>query len=406
VKRRIMFVDDEPRVLQGLRRMLRSMSTEWEMFFCEGGEEALAQLEKQPVDVVVSDIRMPKIDGVQLFGQVRQLYPDTVRIALSGQTSEEALLRTVGTVHQFLSKPCDAQVLRSTVARICALQDMLADQELKSLVARMTSLPPLPTLYAELLKVLEEPSASGKTIGKVIARDVSMTAKILQLSNSAFFGARRSVSDPAEAVTILGLHTIKNLILVAQLFSQFEQLRHHGTMLEALWTHSLQTSVLARELCRLEGSDTHTTDDAATGGMLHDVGKIILAAEFGEEYATLTIKTAEGGLHLVDVETQTLGSGHPQVGAYLLGIWGLPTMVVEAVAFHHDLQDYMADRFSAVLGVYAANLLVHESENPGSPAIPTGIAALTRLGFGERLDTWRTACQGVRRGLQERQAAG
>jgi putative nucleotidyltransferase with HDIG domain len=405
VKRRVMFVDDEPRVLQGLRRMLRSMSSEWEMFFCEGGEQALEQLGRQPVDVLVSDIRMPKVDGVQLFAQVRANYPDTVRIALSGQTSEEALLRTVGTVHQFLSKPCDAQVLRSTVTRICALQEMMASQELKGLVGSMKSLPPLPSLYIELMKIIEDPNATGKTIGHVIAQDVSMTAKILQLSNSAFFGGRRSISDPAEAVVVLGLHTIRNLILTAHLFSHFEKAHLHGLSMEALWAHSLETSALARRLCRLEGSDPHTTDDAAAGGILHDVGKIVLAVEYKDDYDALLAKAIDEGRPLAAVETEALGSNHAEVGAYLLGIWGLPTMVVEAVAFHHDLRDYMTDRFSAVLGVYAANLLQHEIEDPSHQSIAWGLAPLTKLGLGHRLETWRQCSREAHSELQERPEA-
>lgn len=390
-KRRVMFVDDEQRVLEGLRRMLRPLKDEWEMTFCTGGEDALRHLAEQPVDVVVSDIRMPRMDGVQLFNEIVRLHPRTVRIALSGQTSEEAMLRAVGTVHQFLSKPCDADVLRSTVTRICALQDMLASEDLRTLVARMKSLPALPALYNQLTEALQSPNASGKTVGRVIAKDVAMTAKVLQLVNSAFFGVQRSMSDPAEAVTRLGMNTIKNLVLSFGVFSRLEGPPLLNMQMERLWEHSLQVSLLARSLCRLEGSDIHTADDAATGGMLHDVGKVILAAEFATEYDRLLGQSPEAGLSTVELEQRALGCTHAQVGAYLLGIWGLPTTVVEAVAFHHDLRDYLADRFSAVLAVFAADVLVNEASGTGEVA--AGLATLQELGFEERLPVWRRHMQ-------------
>src|SRR5216683_1384998 len=230
MKKRILFVDDEVNVLQGLRRMLNPMRHEWEMVFVESGQEALALLAQAPCDVIVSDMRMPGsdmrmpgMDGTQLLTQVMERFPLTVRIILSGYADSAMILKAVGPVHQYLAKPCDAATLQLTIARACALRSLLADPTLQGLVAGMQTLPSLPTLYLEVLEAVQDPQGSLERVGDIMSRDISMTAKMLQLVNSAFFGLRRHVSNPGEAVKLLGLDTIKALILSMQVFSRFDQ---------------------------------------------------------------------------------------------------------------------------------------------------------------------------------------
>ena len=239
MKKRIIFVDDEPNLLKGLSRMLRPLREEWEMLFVGSGSDALAALEKDAFDVVVSDMRMPGMDGAQLLAEVAQRYPQIVRIVLSGHMDKEMIYRSVGRAHQYLAKPCDAARLKSTVARACTIRDSLADKFLKELVAGMKSLPSLPSLYIELVEYLQSPEASIQTVGKIIARDVGMTAKILQLVNSAFFGLSRKVGSPSQAVSLLGLDTIRALVLSVQAFSQFDE-----TNLPGFHTESLLSKVL------------------------------------------------------------------------------------------------------------------------------------------------------------------
>ncbi|MBC8317540.1 MAG: response regulator [Desulfobulbaceae bacterium] len=120
-KKRILFVDDEPNILVGLRRMLRSLRKEIDMEFAESGKEALQVMSKASFDVVVSDMRMPGMDGAELLTEVRRLYPDTIRIILSGYAAAEAIMRTETIVHQFLHKPCEPQNIKDTLLRSCQL---------------------------------------------------------------------------------------------------------------------------------------------------------------------------------------------------------------------------------------------------------------------------------------------
>src|ERR1017187_6368046 len=111
----LLFVDDEVRVLQGLQRQLYGMRNEWNMNFKEGGAKALDFMASAPVDVIVTDMMMPGMDGAQLLTEVMKRHPDTIRIVLSGHADREAILRLVGPAHQYLSKPCDAEELRNAI---------------------------------------------------------------------------------------------------------------------------------------------------------------------------------------------------------------------------------------------------------------------------------------------------
>src|SRR5688572_19191961 len=220
--KRILFVDDEPLVLSGLRRMLDDFQDDWEMEFAEGGLRALEFLRSQPFDVIVTDIRMPGLDGVELLTRVRCEYPDMTRICLSGQSSEENSLKVVGLAHQFLSKPCDPLLLEATVVRACALRDHLLDPALRKALASMESIPALPASYEAVTAELNRPQPSLAKLGELIGQDAAMTAKILQLVNSSFFGLGRRVSNANEAVALLGLRTVHALVLSTGLFSHLQ----------------------------------------------------------------------------------------------------------------------------------------------------------------------------------------
>jgi DNA-binding NtrC family response regulator len=205
MQKRILFVDDEPNVLAGLRRSLYSMREEWLMEFAASGPDALAAMERQVFDVVVTDMRMPGMDGAQLLNEVRERFPQTVRMVLSGQCDREAILNSVGPTHQYLSKPCDAEQLRSKIGQAFALRDLLENPVVQKVVSQLKDIPSLPALYQQILEELRSRDPSPAKVGKLIAKDMGMTAKTLQLVNSAFFGLRCHVSNPVQAANLLGL---------------------------------------------------------------------------------------------------------------------------------------------------------------------------------------------------------
>ncbi len=392
--KKILFVDDQPSVLQGLQRMLYGMRGEWDTSFAGSGQEALDLLEGERFDVIVSDMRMPGMDGAQLLAEVRERYPYIVRIVLSGYSDQETVLRSVAAAHQYLSKPCDVATLKSTVSRACSLRNILSNETVRRCISTLKSLPSLPSLYVSLLNELRSPSPSIAKVGEVISSDVGMTAKILQLVNSAFFGISQHVSSPTQAVNLLGLETIKALVLSAQVFSQFEAQRLPAHLASHLWDHSLATGAYARVIARLEDSNVQTSDHAFVAGLLHDVGKLVLAVNLFDRYSKALDLSERERLPLVNAELKTMGVSHAEVGGYLLGLWGLPDPIVEAVAFHHYPGECPAENFIPLTAVHVANVIQHEMHPDATEVVSQAdLDYLGRLGLGKRFDVWRDACE-------------
>jgi HD-like signal output (HDOD) protein/ActR/RegA family two-component response regulator len=388
-RRRILFVDDEAKLLDGLRRMLYPMRKEWDMVFAASAKEALEALALDPFEVLVTDMRMPGMDGATLLDEVVKIYPEIVRLVLSGQSDQEMSIRSAKTAHQYLTKPCSAELLKTTLDRIFALRRLLAGRSLKRLVSGMTTLPSLPDVYQKLVQTLQSPEVSANDIGDVIASDIAMTAKVLQLANSAFFGASRAFSHPAEATRYLGIDTIKALVLTIGIFAQFRGPKAANALLEKLQSHSLHTARISQMIAKAEGIEKGIADDAFLGGIMHDVGKLVLISKDPEMYeGALTLARAEK-LDLDPVEREAFGASHAEVGCYLLWLWGLPGAATEAVAFHHRPADCPAAGLSAVALVHIADALAHEFE-PDSYWLPRlDESFLATAGLSGRLDSWR-----------------
>jgi putative nucleotidyltransferase with HDIG domain len=398
MRKRILFVDDEPNVLYGLKRMLRSQRKHWDMAFTSGGEEALALMEQEPFEVVVSDMRMPGMDGAELLTAVMRRYPNAVRLILSGHSEWELIMKSVGPAHQYLTKPCDADQLKATVAQAFALRELLAEPNLQALVARLDTLPSLPAVYHKILETLRSPRASCMSVGQIVSEDPAMAAKVLQLVNSAFFGLGRNISNPCQAVTLLGLDTIRALVLSIHVFSELDQRQVKALSLDALWAHSLTVGTLAKRIAQAEVQDPKVWDDALLAGLLHDIGKLVLGTNLPDEYLAVRERAAEGEVSLPEAERQVFGASHAEIGAYLLGLWALPDPIVEAAAFHHRPSQYQSRRFSPLSAVHAADCLctANSEEDTATPEQAFDLAYLDALGLPDRADAWRALYQPLR----------
>ena len=387
----ILFVDDEPVLLDGLRRSLRSMRNEWTMTFADGGEEALKALEQTPFDVVVSDMRMPKMDGAQLLNEVQRRYPHIVRIVLSGYSDKEMIFHSIRATHQFLAKPCEPEQLKTTIRRACALQDVLKNEALRALVTGMSAIPSLPAILLEIKQEAESETSSLKAIGKIIVKDMGLTAKILQLANSAFFGMRGPVSTVEQAVNFLGLETVQALILVAHVFSQFSE-KHLSTFQVArLWEESLETGALAREIAKIEGCTPFETEQAYTAGLLHDMGILVLAANCADQFSAILAEAAAKKGTVWELEQSEIGITHAELGAYMLGLWGLSDPIVEAVAYHHRPGEYIGKTFAPVTAVHVADALLPCLSKYGTDdcAHLIDTTYLEKLHLSDRIPVWK-----------------
>lgn len=389
-KKTILFVDDEPRVLDGLRRMLFRYEDLWEAEFASSGAEALSILAASSFDVIVADMRMPGMNGAVLLSEVARLYPQMVRMILSGTWEQDLRMQAAMVAHQYLSKPCDVEVLKDTLDRAFALRDVLVEPALRSLIARTSSLPSTPAAYRDLLQVLQTPDVSAREIGAALARDMGMTAKVLQLVNSAFFGRRRHITSPEEAVMFLGIDTVKALALSLSAFSSFDASRCPQFSIQDLQRHSTVVASLARQIANSRPLAKSALDDAFVAGLLHDVGQLVLVAHHSGQYDHVLRAVKAGNKTLSEAEREIFGTTHAEVGSYLLWLWGLPDSVVEAVAFHHYPGNSKADSFGPVLAVHVANVLA-DLQPDGTPAYGNQIDStyLARIAITpQELDTW------------------
>jgi HD-like signal output (HDOD) protein/CheY-like chemotaxis protein len=392
--KRILFVDDETLVLEGIQRMFRPMRNEWEMAFAAGGAEALEIMSKQPFDVVVSDMRMPGMSGVELLNEVMKRQPQTVRLILSGHSDKDLILKCVGTTHQYLSKPCEAEALKAAIQRSSALVRSVHSDKLKRLVGRMDHIPSLPSLYVEIVDQLKDPESQLDDISQIIARDIGMTAQILKLVNSAYFGLPQRISGLEDAVAFLGLETIKTLVLCINAFSQYNGIKLPGFTMESLWKHSLAVASLAKKISRIEGMDRNQIEESFVAGMLHDTGLLILACNFTAEYKLALEFAAMEKLTVDEAEQRVFGVNHAIAGGYLLGLWGLPVPLVEAIALHHKPEEATDTSFSPLSAVHFADSLIQSDDGPltqGAAPARLNLDYLAKLGLADRLKTWEKA---------------
>jgi len=342
--KRILFVDDDPNVLTGLRNVLRTKRREWEMVFAIGPEEAIANLAKGSFDVVVSDMRMPRMDGATLLAKVKEMQPWAVRMILSGQTELESAMKSVFVAHMFLSKPCDPALLQSVVDRACRLNSILRSDELRATAGKVQMLPTAPKTYVALNGALAVPTCSVATIVQIIERDVGLSAKLLQLVNSAFFGLPKKIFSLTDTVTYLGFATIKNLALALETFSAAAKTSGLSeAKLMALQDHSLLTGQIAQQI---DAGMAKRVEGAFLAGVLHEVGCLLNVNHTPEQELFEPVERAF-------------------LGAYLLGLWGLPHAIIEAVAYHKKPQLVAHSTFELVDIVYVADHLATEARACG-----------------------------------------
>lgn len=374
--KRILFVDDESALLDGLRGRLRSMRANWEMVFVESGSRAIAEMEHRAVDVIVTDMRMPVMDGAQLLAHVSDRWPETVRIVLSGYSEEEQARRLLPIAHQFLSKPCESAQIEGVVNRCLRLHQLLRDPALRAVVGRVKTLPALPSTYARLREAMAQEDTTVQTIAKIVGEDPAIAAKVLQVVNSAFFRLARRITKIDQAVNYLGLLAIRNLVMSVEVFSRWDK-EHAASPIkpELLQTRAHRVAVVARELAKPHG----IADDSLLAGLFHNIGYWVLMQGCAKELLCALDIAREQKIPLHEAERQILGASHAEVGAYLLGLWGLPHDVVEAVAFQYSPQIVQQKSFD-VLGA----LVTAESVAFADAELVPGVIERAEMPIDER----------------------
>jgi HD-like signal output (HDOD) protein len=380
---KVIFVDDERRVLEGVERMLFQFDLDWDVSFVNTSAEALELLAGGDIDVIVSDMRMPRMDGAALLAHVCEHHPNVVRIIFSGQTDEESSLRVVRLAHQFLAKPCQPETIRQVIERTRELKILLDDPKLQAHAGRIDRLPSVPRLFSELSRLLESEKADVDAITRVVQQDPAMASKLLQLVNSAFFSASSTVKDLKTAVLRLGLRTLRSLALSVGAFEAAGGCAQQDLVsVDDLQQHSLKVALVAARIAPPEDAD-----EAFIAGLVGEIGQLLLAAAAPDRLRNAMALASERGIPLHEAETEVFGVTHAEVGAFLLGLWGLPFRIVEAVANYHRPDRNAHDRWGLSQAVWLAECFVSGREPDAE--------YLARIGVTEKLSRFRQAADKI-----------
>ena len=370
--RRILFVDDQESALQGHRESMDKYREQLDLVFANGGDAALEVVRSTEVDVIVSNMHMANMDGRALLGTIKEDFPNMVRIMLVPLSNTDAVFSALTVSHQVLNKPIDPETLLNGIERTCKLRSLLTDA-LRRKIGGVEKLPSVPAVYKELMAAMADPDVTTAKIARIVERDAAMAAKTLQLVNSTCFSFSRSISSLDHAVAFLGLELMKNLCLAVQVFAAFEGAASRiGISFDAEQEHARVTAKIARRLL----ANPQQAQNAFTAGLLHDIGNLVLAVCIPNPFKEVIRECKASGRPTHEVEAEMLGMTHAEVGAYLLGLWGLPLPIVEAVAFHHVPGAALEKTFDIPSAVSLANALVDDMQGVRPLALHSHLESL------------------------------
>lgn len=381
----ILFVDEKQEVLDGIKRVLYRKRREWHMECVSSGEEALDRIEEKKFDAVVSNLHLNGVSGVELFSIIRVNHPEIARIFISEDGDMQQLIEILGTAHQLLIKPVAPHLLRDTLVRVMSVRNYLKDNRLKELVAQIQALPSQPWVHLALMEAIA--TSSFEEVAAIIEKKPAISAKILQMVNSPFFGVKEPVETIRQAIRLIGVDILQALVMALEIFSKFPTTGHLQEEKDAIFRHSSEVANYARIIALEFTGDEQIANDAYFGGLIHDVGKLVTLSQFTDTYFKIKERANGSGTPFFQGEQEMLGANHAKTGAYLLGVWGLPEILVETAAYHHSPGEYYCKGFSPAIAVHIADAVRHNEYSGLNGQLPDGLAlpCLEELNLTEKI---------------------
>ena len=309
------------------------MDTDYELFTAQSGKEALEILATEKIDMVITDMRMPEMDGFQLLQKVKELYPTSLRIILSGfaekNTILEALQKNIAKL--YILKPWENTKLILMIDQLFETESILRDSNLLGLINSVDELPTLKSSYGQIMDLIDNDADLVK-IANAIEKDQSVSTKILHIINSAFYEVK--TGSVKQAIAYLGLSTIRNILLTTSIVDSFNMSGIYGARLEMLWNHAFICSKIVN-LIYEKLLHKKLSENEVSAGLLHNIGIVLLLKLYPEKYIEIFQKVEKGKQGLLHIELESLHVTHQQTGGYLLRWWELPYPIVEAALYHH-----------------------------------------------------------------------
>jgi putative nucleotidyltransferase with HDIG domain len=381
---RVLFVEDDPLIRQSYESMAPGLNG-YEVRSAGTGGEALQLMTRDSFDVIVTDLTMPGMDGVEFLGHVVRQQPDSARIIISGYADRLKLAECLFVGHRYFLKPIATGSLIRLLERLATFRSLISNQKVRRIIGGLGSLPGPPATYVKLTELLNSPYSSLNDVAAIVEQDPGITAKLLQIVNSAQFGIGRKVVSPTEAVQLVGVEVIRGLVLGIQVFSAYKNNPAKKAPSPGLWEHSLRTAVNARRIAYSRHLPLECCEQAFLAGLLHDVGKLVLVANAKEEYDAVLDLAARYRIPEIEAEKRRFGATHADIGAYLLTLWGIPDTVVKSVEHHHSLETFTGENPFPLIALHAAQHL-----DPLESRIDLiNRKFLEKAGYDSEIETWK-----------------
>lgn len=392
-RKSILFVDDTENVINGIQRQLRQYRDQWQLFFAGSGQQALAIMAQQPIDLIVSDMMMPDMRGDELLKEVGKLYPGTVRMVLSGHADEEALKCGLAVAHQYLGKPCSSETLREAISQVFKIQACVSNPRIAAEVGDASQLPSLPKIYQALNSAIADENTTSRDIAEIFALDMVLSAKLLKLVNSPYFGLNRIVSNLTDAINLLGLKKLNSLVLSVHVKTAFpvNDPEMH-TYMEYLWQDAGRVAELARLIAVSENQQEDRPDQAYLGGLLHNMGLLIFLSRGGNKLKILMQQVKDTDTPIPQLETEIFGFNRSEAAAYVLSLWKIPPRIIEAILLQSNPSDSDYDGVNSLTTVHVASCLLKPSVMNGHDRLfemSLDTAYLQRIDKLQRLPAWQ-----------------
>jgi len=387
MKKNILFVDDEENILKGLRRMLMRKRREWNMIFAAGGEEALTRCRQADIDIIVTDMRMPVMDGLELLTRIMEENPEIIRFVLSGQAEKDVVFGVIKAAHRFLSKPHNSDLMKEKIERVLNARDMISKRRLAGLIAGPD---PVRTTYKSLLEMkneLKKDDPDILTIKRIVKSDMVIAAAFMKFASSGFFMERAPEVDPQKIIDTIGIDTIKELVQKYDNFSSFRGESPEDNAADVISDHSVIISRTSRKIAAGVTDDPKLISESGIAGLLHDIGRNIFLSFEENGGSFIDIIKDEFSDEFVDFERNTVCSTHGTAGAVLGTLWGYPESIIRALMYHHNPSDSNSSCFECLTAVHVAESLAGERNGNRENCLDTEY--LRNLRLDNKIKEWQ-----------------
>jgi len=388
MKRSIYVVDDQELLLEMTVLMLRNLRRDWEVTGFKDPPAALAAVKANSPDAVLTDERMPGMLGSQLLEQVRITSPGSIRLIMSGCVAMDHL-SLITSAHQYIAKPFKPDKMRDLIQRSFAAQDRIINQGLQSVVTSIRSIPSLPQAHHSLLAELEDERSPGATIARLIQQDPGLSVKVLQLANSSLFGQGSLITNPTDAVNVLGTDLITAIVLSQSVFQHYESLQHGEMDLQRVWAHCWETACLSQQLCKEKRLPRQTGEEAFLAGLLHEVGRFLLFDNFPDHFQLACDAARRSKIPLAACLRDVIQASPAQMSAYVLELWGLPAAIINSISLLDNPEKDSDPGFCMTSALHIADRLVSRHSPPDSfSEEELQISYLESIGCADDMATW------------------